>query len=119
MRRRRWQSPAARRLGGRRTAPVIQNVGLLSMGAGMVCLAQRYQFPLLILASYRGTPADPVFHHIPKGRATEPVLQGCGLRYAVADAAVPIGPQIAQAATYAEESSGPFVLLLAQAGVQW
>ena len=49
------------RLGGARATLVIQNVGLLSIGAGMVCLAQRYQFPLLILASYRGTPRDPVF----------------------------------------------------------
>ena len=46
------------RLGGVRTALIIQNAGLLSMGSGMVCLAQRYQFPLLILASYRGTADD-------------------------------------------------------------
>jgi sulfopyruvate decarboxylase TPP-binding subunit len=42
-------------------------------------LAQRYQFPLLMLVSYRGTPEDPVFYHIPKGRATEPVLKGLGV----------------------------------------
>ncbi len=42
------------------------------MGAGMVTLAQRYQFPLLILV-YR-TPDDPVFYHVGKGRATEPML---------------------------------------------
>lgn len=107
------------RLGGARTALVIQNVGLLSMGAGMVCLAQRYQFPLLILASYRGTPEDAVFYHIPKGRVTEPVLRGFGLGYAVADRRAPIGPQVEQAATYAEEASSPFVLLLSQADVQW
>jgi len=82
------------RLGGVRTAMFIQNVGLLSMGAGMVCLAQRYQFPLLMLVSYRGTPEDPVFYHIPKGRATEPVLRGLGLAYTRADRARPIGPQV-------------------------
>lgn len=107
------------RLGGARTVLIIQNVGLLSMGAGMVCLAQRYQFPLLILASYRGTPADAVFYHIPKGRVTEPVLRGLGLGYAVADPGRAIGPQVEQAATYAEESSSPFVLLLAREDVQW
>ena len=107
------------RLGGARTALVIQNVGLLSMGAGMVCLAQRYQFPLLILASYRGTPQDPVFYHIPKGRVTEPVLRGFGLGYTVADGSQPIGPQVEAAATYAEESSAPFVLLLSRGDVQW
>ena len=107
------------RLGGARTALIVQNVGLLSMGAGMVCLAQRYRFPLPILASYRGTPADPVFYHVPKGRATEPVLRGLGLAYAVADGARPIGPQLEQAATYAEEATSPFVLLLNREDVQW
>jgi hypothetical protein len=55
------------RLGGARTAMFVQNAGLLSMGAGMVTLAQRYQFPLLMLVSYRGTAEDPVFYHVPKG----------------------------------------------------
>ena len=107
------------RLGGVRTAMFIQNVGLLSMGAGMVCLAQRYQFPLLMLVSYRGTPEDPVFYHIPKGRATEPVLRGLGVPHVRADRDRPIGPQVEAAATYAEESSSPFALLLSQKDIQW
>ena len=45
------------RLGGVRAALLVQNAGVLSMGAGMVSLAQRYQFPLLMLVSYRGTSA--------------------------------------------------------------
>ena len=107
------------RLGGVRTAMLIQNVGLLSMGAGMVCLAQRYQFPLLMLVSYRGTAEDPVFYHIPKGRATEPVLRGLGLAHVRADRSRPIWPQVEAAATYAEESSSPFALLLSREDVQW
>lgn len=107
------------RLGGVRTAMFIQNAGLLSLGAGMVCLAQRYQFPLLMLVSYRGTPEDPIFYHIPKGRVTEPVLNGFGLPYACADRSRPIGPQVEAAATYAEEASSPFVLLLSREDVQW
>lgn len=107
------------RLGGVRVALVIQNVGLLTIGAGMVCLAQRYQFPILILASYRGSPRDPVFYHIPKGRVTEPVLQALGLRYALVEPGQPIGPQVERAATYAEESSSPFLLLLSREDVQW
>src|SRR5580698_1286272 len=102
------------RLGGLRTAMFVQNAGLLSMGAGMVSLAQRYQFPLLMLVSYRGTIEDPVFYHAPKGRVTEPVLRGIGLAYALADRHRPIGPQIERAATYAEEASCPFALLLSQ-----
>ena len=107
------------RLGGVRTAMLIQNVGLLSMGAGMVCLAQRYQFPLLILVSYRGTPEDPVFYHIPKGRVTEPVMKGLGLGHVRADPDRPIGPQVEAAATYAEEASSPFALLLSREDIQW
>jgi sulfopyruvate decarboxylase subunit alpha len=107
------------RLGGVRTALIVQNAGLLSMGAGMVCLAQRYQFPLLILVSYRGTPEDPVFYHIPKGRATEPVLTGLGLAHTRADRNRAIGPQVEAAATYAEEASSPFALLLSREDIQW
>src|SRR5712692_5103764 len=94
------------RLGGVRTAMFVQNAGLLSMGAGMVSLAQRYQFPLLMLVSYRGTVDEPVF-------------KGIGLPYAVADRGRPIGPQVERAATYAEEASCPFALLLSQEDVQW
>ena len=107
------------RLGGVRTAMLVQNAGLLSTGAGMVTLAQRYQFPLLILVSYRGTLDDPVFYHVPKGRVTEPVLKGLGLAYVCADRNRPIGPQVEAAATYAEEASSPFALLLSREDVQW
>jgi sulfopyruvate decarboxylase subunit alpha len=107
------------RLGGVRTALFVQNAGLLSMGAGMVCLAQRYQFPLLMLVSYRGTAEDPVFYHIPKARATEPVLRGLSLAHVRSDRSRPIGPQVEAAATYAEEASSPFALLLSREDVQW
>ena len=107
------------RLGGARTAMIVQNAGLLSMGSGVVCLAQRYQFPLLILASYRGTADDPIFYHIPKGRVTEPVLRGLGLAHGVTERDRPIGPQVEAAATYAEESSAPSVLLMSRADIQW
>ena len=98
---------------------LIQNVGLLTTGAGMVCLAQRYQFPILILASYRGSARDPVFYHLPKGRATEPVLRAYGLSYAVAEPDSPIGAQVERAATFAEEGSAPFVLLLDSEDIRW
>jgi len=107
------------RLGGARAALLIQNVGLLSMGAGMACLAQRYQMPLLILASYRGSMTNPVYYHIPKGRVTEPVLRGLGVPYACSDGARPIGAQVEEVATYAEEGSMPAVLLLGREDVRW
>lgn len=107
------------RLGGLRTVMLVQNAGLLSMGAGMVSLAQRYQFPILMLVSYRGTAEDPVFYHVPKGRVTEPVLRGLGLPYARTDRNRPISPQVEEAATYAEEASCPFALLLSREDIQW
>jgi sulfopyruvate decarboxylase subunit alpha len=107
------------RLGSVRTALLVQNAGVLSMGAGLVTLAQRYQFPLLMLVSYRGTLDDPVFYHVPKGRVTEPVFRGIGLSHARVDPHRPIGPQVEQAATFAEEGSCPFALLLSRRDIQW
>jgi sulfopyruvate decarboxylase subunit alpha len=72
-----------------------------------------------MLVSYRGTADDPVFYHIPKGRATEPVITGLGLAHCRSDRTRPIGPQIEAAATFAEESSSPFALLLSREDIQW
>ena len=107
------------RLGGTRTVLLIQNAGLLSMGAGLVSLAQRYQFPILILASYRGTVEDPVFYHIPKGLVTEPVLDGLRLPFNRIDPDRDIAPQIARAAAFAEEGNCPYVLLMSKEDIQW
>lgn len=107
------------RLGGLRTVMLVQNAGVLSMGAGMVSLAQRYQFPILMLVSYRGSVEDPVFYHAPKGRVTEGVFSGLGLAHARCDRHRPIAVQIEEAATFAEEASCPFALLLSREDVQW
>ena len=84
-----------------------------------VSLAQRYQFPILMLVSYRGSVDDPVFYHAPKGRVTEPVFKGIGLAHALVDRHRPIGPQVEAAANFAEEASCPFALLLSREDVQW
>jgi|TARA_B100000315_G_scaffold253026_1_gene291019 sulfopyruvate decarboxylase subunit alpha len=107
------------RVGGTRTALFIQNVGILTMGAGLVSLAMRYQIPLLILASFRGTIHDSTFFHIPKGRVTLPVLRAMGLHHAVVRPDAPISQQVEQAAAFAEEASLPFVLLMGREDVQW
>jgi sulfopyruvate decarboxylase subunit alpha len=107
------------RLGGARPVLLVQNAGLLSMGAGMVALALRYQFPVLILAPFRGSARDPVYYHVAKGRVTEPVLRGLGVMYAIADPREPIGPQVERAAAWAEEASSPFVLLLNREDIRW
>jgi sulfopyruvate decarboxylase subunit alpha len=60
-----------------------------------------------------------VFYHVPKGRVTEPVLKGLAVSYARADRNRPIGLQVEHAATYAEEASCPFALLLSREDIQW
>ena len=107
------------RLGGARSVLLVQNIGLLTMGSGLVALAVRYQFPVLILAPFRGSPRDPIYYHVGKGRVTEPVLRAYGLPYAVASPAEPIRAQVENAAAWAEEAFSPFVLLLAREDVKW
>jgi sulfopyruvate decarboxylase subunit alpha len=107
------------RLGGKRSVLLVQNVGLLTMGSGLVALAMRYQFPVLILAPFRGSPQDPIYYHVGKGRVTEPVLRAYGLPYAVASPSEPIALQVENAAAWAEEAFSPFVLLLAKEDIKW
>src|SRR5947208_8041529 len=54
------------RLGGVRTAMIVQNAGGLSMGAGMSSLAHRYQFPQCMLVPYPGTEEDRLSYHVPR-----------------------------------------------------
>lgn len=54
-----------------------------------------------------------------QGRATEPVLRAYGISYAVAEPDLPIGAQVERAATFAEEGSAPFVLLLDGEDIRW
>ena len=108
------------RLGGVRTAMFVQNAGVLSMGAGMVSLAQRYQFPLLMLVSYRGTVGRSGVLSCAQGPGDRAGASAASAStYARADRHRPIGPQVEQAATYAEEASCPFALLLSREDVQW
>jgi sulfopyruvate decarboxylase subunit alpha len=93
---------------------LIQNSGLLSSGSGVVTLLTMYRLPLLLLISYRGSHRDPNFFHIPKGRATEPVLDGLGVPFTVASPHEDLSRQVERAFTYAQESSFPFALLLNQ-----
>ena len=86
---------------------------------GVGARAERDQSALLSTVSQRCTVEDPVSYPAPKGRVTEPVFKGIGLTYARTDPHRPIGPQVEQAATYAEEASCPFALLLSREDVQW
>lgn len=47
------------------------------------------------------------------------MLKGLGVAYSLLDRNRPIGPQVEVAATYAEEASSPFALLLSREDIQW
>ena len=96
---------------GTRAAIVIQNAGLLNSGAIIGSLVHLYRIPCFFLVSYRGDERDPVYYHVPKGRATEPTLDAWSIRYAKAAGPGRIGEQIRQGLTWVEEARAPFALL--------
>ena len=101
-------------LAGKRSVLIIQNAGLLSAGNTLTTLAQAYALPFLMLMSYRGDWRDPSFYQVPKGRATEPVLEAYGIPYVVTHDVKDWDDLIRKALTYAEALPGPYALLLGQ-----
>ncbi len=98
-------------LGGARAAVVIQNAGLLNCGAVMGSLVQLYRIPCFLLVSSRGDERDPVYYHVPKGRATAPTLDAWGIRWARAAGPARIGEQVRQGIVWTEEALAPLALL--------
>ena len=96
---------------GTRAAVVIQNAGLLNSGAIIGSLVHLYRIPCFFLVSYRGDERDPVYYHVPKGRATEATLDAWSIRYVKAAGPGRIGEQIRQGLTWVEEARAPFALL--------
>lgn len=96
---------------GARAAVVIQNAGLLNCGAVIGSLVHLYRAPCFLLVSYRGDARDPVYYHVPKGRATEPTLAAWGVRYDHAAGAERIGEQIRRGFAFMEEAREPYALL--------
>jgi sulfopyruvate decarboxylase subunit alpha len=99
-------------LGGEHSVLVAQNAGILSSGTGLLTLVQMNRLPLLLLVSYRGSTRDPLFYHVPKGLRTEPFLQALGVPYSVAESGRDLTEQVQTGFHFAQESQGPFVLLL-------
>jgi sulfopyruvate decarboxylase subunit alpha len=103
-------------LGGRKTALVCQNAGLLLSANVLAGYAHHHQIPFLILAAYRGTHDDGYYYQMYKGRVTRPVLQAIGLPHHVVD-----GPAdyhlIPEAAQEAYLNRMPAVVLLSQRGL--
>jgi len=99
-------------IAGGRGAVLIQNAGLLNCGGILAGLVELYRIPCFFIVSFRGDARDPIYYHAPKGRVTEATLQAWRLPFALADRAGDLGAQVRRGVESAEESRGPFVLLI-------
>ncbi len=99
-------------LGGKRTAMLMQNGGLLNSCNGLTTTALQFGIPMLLLVYYAGDMGDKAFHMV--GLATEPVLQGLGIKYRVMRDRSKVKQDIVGAATAAESSKRPVALLLSR-----
>ncbi len=97
-------------LAGRRAALLIQNAGLLSSGGALTNLALSYGIPFLLLVADRGRADDALPHHVPKARATRPMLGALGLPCRELQA--PLGGALKSAWEEAEREGKPLVLLI-------
>src|ERR1700758_1444117 len=66
-------------LAGKQTAMLMQNGGLMNSCNGLTTTALQFGIPILLLIYYAGDMGDNAFHMV--GLATEPVLQGLGIKY--------------------------------------
>lgn len=100
-------------LGGKRTAMLMQNAGLMNSCNGLTTTALQFGIPMLLLIYYAGDMGDNAFHML--GQLTEPVLQGLGIKYSVVRDSARQKEQIAAAVTTAETYKRPVALLLTPA----
>jgi sulfopyruvate decarboxylase subunit alpha len=100
-------------LGGKKTAMLMQNGGLLNSCNGLTTTALQFGIPVLLLIYYAGDIGDNAFHML--GLVTEPVLQGLGIKYIVMRDPARVKQDIAGAVTLATSSKRPVALLLTRA----
>ena len=97
-------------LGGKRTAMLMQNGGLMNACNGITTTALQFGIPMLLLIYYAGDIGDNAFHML--GQLTEPVLDGLGLKYTVLRDPDSVKEQIAASCVSAEASRRPVALVL-------
>jgi len=100
-------------LGGKKTAMLMQNGGLLNSCNALTTTALQFGMPILLLIYYAGDIGDNAFHMV--GLVTEPVLQGLGIKYVVMREPMKVKQDIAGAVTLANSSKRPVALLLTRA----
>ena len=100
-------------LAGKQTAMLMQNGGLLNSSNGLTTTALQFGIPILLLIYYAGDMGDNAFHMV--GLATEPVLQGLGIKYTVMRDPAKVKQDIAGAVIAANSSKRPVALLVTRA----
>jgi sulfopyruvate decarboxylase subunit alpha len=104
---------AGAHLAGKQPAMLMQNGGLLNSCNGLTTTALQFGVPMLLLVYYAGDMGDNAFHMV--GLATEPVLQGLGIKYTVMRDPAKVKQDIAGAVMAAVGSKRPVALLLTRA----
>jgi sulfopyruvate decarboxylase subunit alpha len=100
-------------LAGKQTAMLMQNGGLLNSCNGLTTTALQFGIPILLLIYYAGDMGDNAFHMV--GLATEPVLQGLGIKYTVMRDPAKVKQDITGAVIAAQSSKRPVALLVTRA----
>ena len=100
-------------LAGKQTAMLMQNGGLLNSCNGLTTTALQFGIPILLLIYYAGDMGDNAFHMV--GLATEPVLQGLGIKYTVMRDPAKVKQDITGAVIAAKSSKRPVALLVTRA----
>lgn len=104
---------AGAHLGGKKTAMLMQNGGLLNSCNGLTTTALQFGMPIVLLIYYAGDIGDNAFHMV--GLVTEPILQGLGIKYIVMRDPAKVKQEIAGAVVLAHSSKRPVALLLTRA----
>src|SRR6266478_8794318 len=104
---------AGAHLGGKKTAMLMQNGGLMNSCNGLTTTALQFGIPILLLVYYAGDMGDNAFHML--GLVTEPVLDGLGINYTVMSDPAKVKQDIAGAVVLAHSSKRPVALLLTRA----
>lgn len=97
-------------LGGKQTAILMQDAGLMNSCNAITTTALQFGIPILLLVYYAGDMGDNAFHML--GLVTEPVLQGLGIKYAVLRNPAEVRKQIADAVSICQAAKRPVALLL-------
>ena len=103
-------------LGGKRAVLVCQNAGVLLSANALAGYAHHHQLPFIVLAVYRGSQEDTFYYQMYKGRVTEPVLRGLGVRHHVVDALAD-ARIVTDAVRESQLARGPVVVLLRHAAL--